>query len=69
MMQAVGVILYLLLAPLAGALLDGVDRKISARMQGRQGPPLLQPFYDLPSCSPSRCWRSTACRSFCCSAT
>ena len=47
MMQAVGVILYLLLAPLAGALLDGVDRKISARMQGRQGPPLLQPFYDL----------------------
>src|SRR5699024_2138605 len=47
MMQAVGVILYLLLAPLAGALLDGVDRKISARMQGRQGPPFLQPFYDL----------------------
>ena len=47
MMQAVSVILYLLLAPLAGALLDGVDRKISARMQGRQGPPLLQPFYDL----------------------
>ena len=47
MMQAVGVILYLLLAPLAGALLDGVDRKISARMQGRQGPPLLQPFYAL----------------------
>ena len=39
MMQAVSVILYLLLAPLAGALLDGVDRKISARMQGRQGPP------------------------------
>ena len=47
MMQAVSVVLYLLLAPLAGALLDGVDRKISARMQGRQGPPLLQPFYDL----------------------
>ena len=47
MMQAVSVVLYLLLAPLAGGLLDGVDRKISARMQGRQGPPLLQPFYDL----------------------
>ena len=47
MMQAVSVVLYLLLAPLAGALLDGADRKISARMQGRQGPPLLQPFYDL----------------------
>ena len=47
MMQAVSVVLYLLLAPFAGALLDGMDRKISARMQGRQGPPLLQPFYDL----------------------
>ena len=47
MMQAVGVVLYLVLAPLAGALLDGVDRKLSARMQGRKGPPLLQPFYDL----------------------
>ena len=44
MMQAVGVVLYLALAPLAGALLDGVDRKLSARMQGRKGPPLLQPF-------------------------
>ena len=47
MMQALGVVLYLVLAPFVGALLDGVDRKLSARMQGRQGPPLLQPFYDL----------------------
>ena len=46
-MQAVSVILYLLLAPLAGALLDGLDRRLSARMQGRQGPPFLQPFYDI----------------------
>ena len=46
-MQAIGVILYLVLAPVVGALLDGIDRKVSARMQGRQGPPLLQPFYDL----------------------
>ena len=46
-MQAVSVVLYLALAPLAGALLDGIDRKLSARMQGRKGPPLLQPFYDL----------------------
>ena len=46
-MQALGVVLYLVLAPFVGALLDGVDRKLSARMQGRQGPPLLQPFYDL----------------------
>ncbi|MGN0363711.1 MAG: respiratory chain complex I subunit 1 family protein [Bilifractor sp.] len=38
---------YIVLAPLIGGLLDGVDRKISARMQRRVGPPLLQPFYDV----------------------
>ncbi len=47
MMQVVSVIAYLLFAPFLGGLLDGVDRIISARMQGRKGPPLLQPFYDL----------------------
>lgn len=36
----------LILAPLAGGLLYGIDRKITARMQGRVGPPVLQPFYD-----------------------
>lgn len=41
------VICYILLAPLIGGLLDGVDRKLSARMQRRVGPPLLQPFYDV----------------------
>lgn len=40
-------ILYVVIAPFAGGLLAGIDRKISARMQGRQGPPILQPFYDL----------------------
>lgn len=40
-------VLYLVFAPLAGGLLAGVDRKISARMQGRQGPSVLQSFYDL----------------------
>lgn len=38
---------YLVLAPIAGGLLAGIDRKISARMQRRVGPPLLQPFYDV----------------------
>ncbi len=46
-MQILSVVLYLLLAPLAGGLLEGADRIVTARMQGRQGPPLLQPFYDL----------------------
>ncbi len=47
MIRVVSVAGYLVLAPFVGALLDGLDRKLSARMQGRQGPPLLQPFYDL----------------------
>jgi formate hydrogenlyase subunit 4 len=38
---------YLVLAPLVGGLLAGIDRVISARMQGRVGPPVLQPFYDV----------------------
>lgn len=32
---------------LAGGLLAGLDRRLSARMQGRWGPPVLQPFYDV----------------------
>jgi ech hydrogenase subunit B len=34
-------------APLLGGLLAGLDRRISARMQSRRGPPILQPFYDV----------------------
>ncbi len=37
----------LVIAPLVGGLLMGIDRKLSARMQGRVGPPVVQPFYDL----------------------
>ena len=40
-------ILYIILAPLIGGTLSGLDRVFSARMQGRQGPPLFQPFYDV----------------------
>ena len=46
-MNFISGIAYLLLAPLAGGLLAGLDRKITARMQSRVGPPLLQPFYDV----------------------
>lgn len=38
--------LVMIVAPLGAALLMGIDRVITARMQGRMGPPLLQPFYD-----------------------
>jgi ech hydrogenase subunit B len=40
-------VLFVVLAPVFGGLLAGVDRIVSARMQGRVGPPLLQPFYDV----------------------
>jgi ech hydrogenase subunit A len=36
-----------ILAPIAGCLLAGIDRIITARLQGRVGPPLLQPYYDV----------------------
>lgn len=39
--------LFLVLGPLLGGLLAGIDRKLTARMQSRQGPPVLQPFYDV----------------------
>ena len=38
---------YILLAPICGGLLMGLDRIITARMQSRFGPPVLQPFYDV----------------------
>lgn len=36
----------IVVAPLLGGLLTGLDRKLTARMQGRFGPPILQPFFD-----------------------
>jgi len=38
---------YILLAPIGGGLLMGLDRIITARMQSRVGPPVLQPFFDV----------------------
>ncbi|MBF0532258.1 MAG: NADH-quinone oxidoreductase subunit H [Candidatus Omnitrophica bacterium] len=40
-------ILYLIGAPLVGAWLAGWDRRLSARLQSRVGPPILQPVYDV----------------------
>ncbi len=47
MISVVNGIIFLLLAPVLGGLIAGIDRKVTARMQGRMGPPLLQPFYDV----------------------
>ncbi|MEY6431859.1 complex I subunit 1 family protein [Thioalkalicoccus limnaeus] len=38
---------FIVLGPVVGGLLAGIDRRLTARMQSRQGPPLLQPFYDV----------------------
>ena len=39
-------ILLIVLAPVLGGLIYGLERKVKARMQRRIGPPVLQPFYD-----------------------
>jgi ech hydrogenase subunit B len=38
---------YVIVAPFLGGLIMGLDRKITAKMQNRIGPPIIQPFYDL----------------------
>jgi ech hydrogenase subunit B len=40
------IILIIILTPIIGCLFAGIDRKLTARLQHRVGPPLLQPFYD-----------------------
>ena len=46
-LNILSVILFVVLAPFVGGVLAGLDRKLSARLQGRVGPPILQPFYDV----------------------
>lgn len=42
----VGMLAFLFVAPVIGCVLAGLDRKISAGMQGRVGPKVLQPWWD-----------------------
>ena len=46
-LKAISCLIYLIAAPILGGLLSGIDRKLSARMQGRRGPSLMQPFWDI----------------------
>ena len=43
----VGTVCFAVAAPALGCLIDGIDRIVSARMQGRVGPKLLQPYWDV----------------------
>jgi ech hydrogenase subunit B len=45
--QILRFLLFLVAAPVVGGLLSGIDRIITARMQSRKGPPMVQPFYDV----------------------
>lgn len=47
MISLVYAVIFILLAPLVGGLLSGIDRKVTAHMQGRVGPSIFQPFYDV----------------------
>ena len=39
-------LVLLILSPFIGGLLIGIDRQVTARLQNRRGPPIIQPFYD-----------------------
>ena len=41
------IIVFIIFAPLLGGVIAGIDRRITAKMQGRVGPPVRQPFYDV----------------------
>lgn len=43
----IATVAFCVLAPIVGCILAGLDRVITARMQGRVGPPVLQPYYDV----------------------
>ena len=47
MLKLIFALIAVAVAVPAGGLLAGVDRRLTARLQSRQGPPLLQPFYDV----------------------
>lgn len=47
MTELLWAVVFVVVAPLLGGLIAGLDRVVSARMQGRVGPPVLQPFYDV----------------------
>ena len=45
--SVVAALAFAILGPFVGGIIAGIDRKVSARMQGRVGPPILQPIYDV----------------------
>ena len=58
MMHFVLALACLVPALLLGGLVSGLDRRLTARLQSRMGPPLLQPFYDV-----LKLWGKSSCAS------
>ena len=46
-LRILSAVLYAIFGGIIAGLLAGFDRKLSARMQGRRGPSIFQPFYDV----------------------
>ena len=46
-MDIILILVAVLVAPLLGGLIAGVDRRLTAWFQARQGPPVVQAFYDV----------------------
>lgn len=47
MINIIWAVVFVLVAPVIGGLIAGIDRKITAHMQGRVGPSVFQPFWDV----------------------
>jgi len=45
--EVLAVLAAIFVSPIIGGLVAGLDRRVTARLQGRYGPPILQPFYDV----------------------
>lgn len=41
------VLLAIVAVPIVGCFMSGIDRKLTAKLQGRVGPSIFQPFYDV----------------------
>ncbi|MGB9679738.1 MAG: respiratory chain complex I subunit 1 family protein [Thermoanaerobacteraceae bacterium] len=49
-MSIINILIFIaaiLITPIIGGFLSGIDRKVTALIQGRYGPPIRQPFYDV----------------------
>lgn len=45
--STITLMIYLLCSPFIACIILGADRVVTARMQGRRGPKLIQPWYDM----------------------